>query len=303
VTPYELDTDALARELSSRLGWEIRLSALTRPRASGVAFRGESASDDHRCFVKVTPRGGCERSAPVYRACQDLPFVPRLMLPDVFTFSGCDVLCLEFLEGKAVDALENLTEEAFESLLCGYRRFSAAVASIAGQLPAHASALVDRLGELLSPVRKRGWLVRRAFSTVLSIDLESCRTESRRMDVIHNDFHLGNLGFEGDRLSAIYDLEHVDSGIACEDIVYLLCCRYVNRGLSAVGRLRLRSLLLRAVELMPWPRSDWQLAFRLCRLKRAAAVLMSQSGRISLRTALAVRRQDRRVMELEEVVA
>ena len=298
----EIDAKALTCEVSRRLGREVRLTALSKMKPSGIAFRGDYRTDGGRCFVKVTPSGGCGSSFAAYSACADLPFVPKSLFPEILSFQGLDLLCLEFLKGESVGNVEDLSEERFHSLLASYLTLSRALCSVSGRLPPRPGEISDHLMDNLEGIARRGILGNLAFSGVLSLPREACRVGARKLGVIHNDFHIGNLAFQGAELAAVYDFENIDWGLPCEDFVNLLGSRYVNRDISRAGRRRLRGFLRTAIKLMPWPREDWRLAILLYRLKCAALFAESRRGRLSLASALRFRRRDQRLAELWEAV-
>lgn len=296
----EIDAKALACEMSRRLGQEVRLTALSEMKPSGIAFRVDCKADGGRCFVKLIPPGGCHSSFVAYSACADLPFVPKSLFPEVLSFQGFDLLCLEFLEGEQVGNVEDLSEERFQSLLASYLTLSRALSGASTCLPPRLGEMSDRLMDRLEEFARRTIFGNLAFSGVLSLPREACRVGARGLGVIHNDFHIGNLAFQGAELAAVYDFENMDLGLPCEDFVNLLGSRYANRDLSRAGRRRLRGFLRTAIRLMPWSREDWQLAILLYRLKCAVVFAESRKGRLTLVSALRFRRRDRRLAELWE---
>ena len=264
-----VDTSELARLLSARL----RLDGLAlepvdvacawpvyRATAPGVA----------EMFVKVTEREAARRTLEFLKAAGECPFLPKPILAEALDFGDHAVICLEWKPATRVDA-EDMTEGQLGGFAEGCRRLAEILGRFRGQVVELAAADSPE-GQYATVARyaERHPVAGRLLKPLLSIPETERSYADRRLVPIHGDLQSRNYGFDGDRFAAVYDVEDLTEGLACEDAAYAFTERARRSGLSAAARRRLTELFLRFVGMSPWPKDEWLIAVNRSRLRIAA---------------------------------
>ena len=226
-----------------------------------------AAPDGRPVFVKVAPRDRVERTKAFLKVAADCPLLPKVVDFDIPELAGRDYVCLEWMDAGRVNA-EDMTDAQADSLLAGYA--------------------------------KRHPLVGCLVAPLVGIP-ETERTYGGRATVtIHGDLQPKNYGFRGDSLAAVFDIDGITKGLACEDLAYAFTERCRRAELTDAKRRRLADLFLRLVRNSPWPKDEWRIAVNRDRLRIAARRVASHPH--SPLTAFDIARRDRPLRWLAEML-
>ena len=250
-------------------------------------------------FVKVAPRDRIERTKAFLSVAGDCPFLPKVVPFEIPELAGKDYICLEWMDADRVNA-EDMTDAQADSLLAGYLELSSAMARATSGMvvPPPAEETCERLYADVAGYARRHPLVGRLLAPLVGIP-EPERTYGGRATVtIHGDLQPKNYGFRGDSLAAVFDVDGLTKGLACEDLAYAFTERCRRAELSAAKRRRLADLFLRLVRSSPWPKGEWLFAVNRDRLRIAARRVASHP--VSPITAFDIARRDRPLCWLAE---
>ena len=260
-----------------------------------------TAPDGRAVFVKVAPRDRIERTKAFLAVADDCPTLPKLVPLDIPELAGRDYICLEWMDAERVNA-EDMTDAQADGLLAGYLELSSVMVRATGGMimPPPPEETCERLYDDVAGYARRHPLVGRLIAPLVEIP-EPERTYCGRATVtIHGDLQPKNYGFRGDRLAAVFDIDGLTKGLACEDLAYAFTERCRRAELSAAKRRRLADLFLRVVRASPWPKGDWLFAVNRDRLRIAARRVASHPR--SPLTAFDIARRDRPLRRLAELL-
>ena len=166
--------------------------------------------------------------------------------------------------------------------------------------PPPAEETCERLYADVAGYAKRHPLVGCLVAPLVGIP-ETERTYGGRATVtIHGDLQPKNYGFRGDSLAAVFDIDGITKGLACEDLAYAFTERCRRAELTDAKRRRLADLFLRLVRNSPWPKDEWRIAVNRDRLRIAARRVASHPH--SPLTAFDIARRDRPLRWLAEML-
>jgi len=267
-----VDVQQLSSVLADRiLVPSVRLTPVD-VRCAWPVFRAEAPARPPM-FVKVVDWPAAERTLAFLRSVPPRPFLPHCVLEAPFEYDGYAVLCLEWKQVRCVNAedMSDAQAASFVDVCCG---LSAVLAGYRGPLAAEAEDDPGvQYASLSGYVARRTLsrpLVKRLLASLLSVPNADRTYGARARTVIHGDFQPRNYGFDGDRLSAVFDFDALTTGFACEDAAYAFTERARRLDLSRAVRCRLTELFLRVVVDSPWPVSEWRFAVNHARLRIAA---------------------------------
>ena len=258
-----------------------------------------AAPDGRPVFVKVAPRDRVERTKAFLKVAADCPLLPKVVDFDIPELAGRDYVCLEWMDAERVNA-EDMTDAQADSLLAGYLGLSSVMARATDVMPPPAEETCERLYADVAGYAKRHPIVGRLVAPLVGIP-ETERTYGGRATVtIHGDLQPKNYGFRGDSLAAVFDIDGITKGLACEDLAYAFTERCRRAELSDAKRRRLADLFLRLVRNSPWPKDEWRIAVNRDRLRIAARRVASHPH--SPLTAFDIARRDRPLRWLAEML-
>lgn len=257
-----------------------------------------AASGGRDVFVKVAPRDRVERTKSFLEAA-DCPFLPKVVSLDIPELAGHDYICLEWMDAERVNA-EDMTDAQADSLLAGYMELSSAMARAPDVMQPPGEETCERLYADVAGYAKRHPLVGRLVAPLVGIPEWERTYGGRATATIHGDLQPKNYGFRGDRLAAVFDVDGLTKGLACEDLAYAFTERCRRAELSAAKRRRLVELFLRLVRKSPWPEDEWRIAVNRDRLRIAARRVASHPN--SPLTAFDIARRDRPLRRLAEAL-
>ena len=220
-----------------------------------------AAPDGRPVFVKVAPRDRVERTKAFLKVAADCPLLPKVVDFDIPELAGRDYVCLEWMDAGRVNA-EDMTDAQADSLLAGYLGLSSVMARATGGMimPPPPEETCERLYADVAGYAKRHPIVGRLVAPLVGIP-ETERTYGGRATVtIHGDLQPKNYGFRGDSLAAVFDIDGITKGLACEDLAYAFTERCRRAELTDAKRRRLADLFLRLVRNSPWPKDEWRIA-------------------------------------------
>lgn len=250
-------------------------------------------------FVKLTAAEPAKRTLSLLKEVKS-PLLPRVLTDELFVFGGFSVLCLEWRPSTRVNA-EDMNEAQTESFLSGCVELSSALSAYAGQKRELSEENSPRgRYEKLASYAKLHPLCGRLLRPLLALPKEEYDYAGHRLVTIHGDFQPRNYGFDGDRLSAVYDIDDLTQGLACEDATYAFTERLRRSELSPHKRRELIEKLLRVVAASSWPKEEWLLAVNHSRLKIAAKRLAKRPD--SFIIAFDILRRDRPLRELADAL-
>ena len=263
----KVDIGTLTRILESRL--DCRGLRLMR---FGVAcrwpvFRGE-IPEREPVFVKVARPDEVRRTLAFLAAVGGSRLLPRPVLSEPIGFGERSVLCLEWKAGRAVPA-EAMTDAQAESFLKGCVELSRTLAHFPDGASPKESDDPLRQHAAVAGYVSRHPVLGRLLAGLADIPEPERTYGARALVPIHGDLQPKNYGFDGDRMSAVYDFEELTRGLACEDAAYAFTerCRRLGPGRR---RDRLIELFVRMMKASPWPPDEWRIAVNHCRLRIAA---------------------------------
>lgn len=258
-----------------------------------------AAPDGRSVFVKVAPRDRVERTKAFLKVAADCPLLPKVVDFDIPELAGRDYVCLEWMDAGRVNA-EDMTDAQADSLLAGYLGLSSVMARATDVMPPPAEETCERLYADVAGYAKRHPIVGRLVAPLVGIP-EAERTYGGRATVtIHGDLQPKNYGFRGDSLAAVFDIDGITRGLACEDLAYAFTERCRRAELTDAKRRRLADLFLRLVRNSPWPKDEWRIAVNRDRLRIAARRVASHPH--SPLTAFDIARRDRPLRWLAEML-
>ena len=231
-------------------------------------------------------------------ACADEPLVPQNLFGSPFAFEGRPVFCQDWRAFERVK-IADMTDARFRSFLDGYRRIFGRMQRFDRAAPAGTG---EAWQEEIRAVAARHTAVRTLLRGLLELGPEDLRRPSdARLAVVHGDFHSGNFGFDGERLSTVLDFDNFVRAYPIEDLAFAFAesARQSALDWHPLRRARLRRRLRIAAAEWGRPADEWRFAFNLVRLVQAAKSLRRRPD--SLRTALIVAARDRRMRGLIKV--
>ena len=281
--------ERLAAVLADRLGRaELKFVPINVACAWPV-FKATS-QDGVPLFVKLADPARARQTRAFLTSVPAASFLPRVVLDEPLPFDGHDVLVLDWMESKCVNA-EDMSDAQFAAFADGCRSLSSVLAAYRGELRPVGEDDPDLQWEKLSAYAVRHPLVGRLLRPLLDVPAARRSYVSRARMTIHGDFQPKNYGVDGERFAAVFDFDALTTGLACEDAAYAFTERARRAELPAAKRRRLTGLFLRLVEASPWPKDEWIVAVNHARLRIAARRLDKHPD--SLFVALDIARRDR----------
>lgn len=284
------------RRISGQIGYRglslVRLSVACR----WPVYRGE-APGRKPIFVKVARPEEVRNTLAILASAGPCMLLPRPILTEPLDFGEYSVLCLEWIDSSILFA-EKMTDLQLESFCDGCVALSKSLSQVTALLS------VKRSDDLeLQYAALVGFVTRHHLAGILLRELVEIPTAERTygarpMVPIHGDLQPKNYGFDGSRMAAVYDLEEVRLGLACEDATYAFMERC--RHLSGKCHRRLVSLFLKLIELSPWPMDEWLIAVNHCRLRIASRRLAKHPD--GLFVAFDIWRRDRPLRKLYDII-
>lgn len=258
---------AIERQIALRLRAErCRLSPINVSCANPV-FRAE-LSDGRTAFLKIGDRETIGRAVGRLSELAECPLVPRILVRPSADFAEGLALCLEWKDCRKIEVVD-LTDAEADALVDGAVGLSRALQGVT-DVAYGGEDDPDRQYGLICDFARRHPLAAQFLRGLLTVPLAARSYGTRRLEVIHGDFHALNFGFSGGRLSAVFDLDSLARGLPCEDLAYALCEDMRRGGQGARRRARLLDLFARFRARAPWPTADWLIAVNHARLRIAA---------------------------------
>ena len=258
-----------------------------------------TAPDGRALFVKLAPRDRIERTKAFLSLAADCPILPKVVPFDIPELAGRDYICLEWMEAERVNA-EDMSDAQADSLLAGYLELSSVMARATDVMQPPAEETCERLYADVAGYAKRHPVVGRLMCHLVDIPEAERTYGGRATATIHGDLQPKNYGFLGDGLAAVFDVDGLTRGLACEDLAYAFTERCRRAELTTAKRRRLTELFLRLVRNSPWPRGEWLFAVNRDRLRIAARRVASHPH--SPLTAFDIARRDRPLRRLAEAL-
>lgn len=250
-------------------------------------------------FIKLTAAEPAKRTLSLLKEVKS-PLLPKVLIDNLPVFGRYSVLCLEWRPSTRVNA-EDMNEAQTASFLSGCVELSSALSAYTGKIRELSDENSPRgRYDKLASYAKRHPLCGKLLSSLLALPVEEYDYAGHRLVTIHGDLQPKNYGFEGDRLSVIYDTDDLIQGLACEDATYAFTERLRKSGLSSRQRRELINKILRVVAASSWPKEEWLLAVNHSRLKIAAKRLAKRPD--SFIIAFDILRRDRPLRELADAL-
>jgi len=257
-------------------------------------YRGET-DEGALVFVKVANRALLERTRSFLAAAGGFRLLPAVVDAEVPALVGRDFICLEWRAATRVNA-EDMTDAQTDSLLEGVLGLQAVLARAPDVAEPPDEDAPERQYARLSAYAERHPVCARLLRPLLAIPEEDRAYGMRPRVAIHGDLQPKNYGFDGERLTAVYDFDEITRGLACEDLAYAFCERARKSELTRTRRVRLVANMRRAIARSPWPAADWRFAINHCRLRIAARRLEKRPD--SRLVSVDVARRDRPLAEM-----
>lgn len=262
----EEELQEIARRLSERTGRPglrlLRVSVACR----WPVYRGEVPGKDP-VFVKVARPEEVRNTLALLASAGPCALLPRPVLTEPLDFGEFSVLCLEWKKSSVLFA-EEMSEGQLKSFCEGCVALSESLSRVKVPLSAKEADDPERQYACLADSAARHRLAGRLLRKLTGIPEGERTYGARPLVPIHGDLQPKNYGFDGSRMSAVYDFEEVRLGLACEDATYAFMERC--RHLGGKRHRRLVSLFLKLMEMSPWPADDWLIAVNHCRLRIAS---------------------------------
>ena len=274
----------IERRLSAQTGVEIRLEDFETESSKPVWCA--AALDGSRYFVKETSETKARRLKKTADEL-DIPLVAKI--PWVVPLGGGRAaVCAEWQSGTHVPP-ERMNAAQTESLLAALASFRAALR------PEHVVCPPsDTAGcyTTVSDFAARHPSARFFLNPLLSIPEED-RAAPSTLPPGHGDFHHMNYLFEGDRVSAVLDLESIAPSAPETEFAYCFARRHSKAKLTRGERENLDRRLRQVAEALPCTAADWRRAINTWRLFFAARRL--ERHPLFAPVAFLVWKHDRRV--------
>lgn len=254
------ETTELKAELERSLGFA--LGELTRlDGASSLNYRAVRASDGLTFAVKCSPP---ERQVLFDRLVRHLDDVNgtkavRRLFAETCPakFRGFNVTCLSWCPGERRFP-DQLTDNQLTTFLDDYLEFSSAMQKSTDIAPLD-PVLDWRQKTLDQCTGVWGGVLRQLIERELPA--EGVTYDSKRLKVVHGDFHHGNFLFDDGKVAGFFDLEEFCAGYPADDIVRYFVCAAEHLRWYQLGRLRRTyRLFAQAVRQLPWPKDEWRTA-------------------------------------------
>ena len=258
-----------------------------------------TADDGRALFVKVAPRDSIERARDFLSRAADVTFLPKVVDADIPELAGRDYICLEWIEAERVNA-EDMTDAQAANFLDGCIRLSGALQRAVDVMPQPEEETPERLYAAVAGYARRHSLVGRLVAPLVGIPESERSYCGRPLVTVHGDLQPKNYGFRSEALAAVFDIDGLTSGFACEDAAYAFTERCRRAELAPEKRARLVELFLRMVRRSPWPKEEWVVAVNRDRLRIAARRIESHPR--SPLTAFDIARRDRPLRQLAEAL-
>lgn len=268
VIDRDRDIDRLSAFLAERMGVQSLTLTPIAVSCAWPVFKGVT-SNGEPLFVKLSDRRLAEKTLAFLTDVHDCGLLARPRLPVALDFDGYAVLCLEWKRAVRVNA-EDMTDCQMASFLSGCRELSAALNAYRGEVLPNEEDSPDRQYALVADYARRHPLLAGLVKPLLSIPEAERSYRGRSLVNIHGDLQEENYGFDGDRLSAVFDFDAMRKGLACEDAAHAFSERARRSELSARARRRLTDLFLSLVRTSPWPADEWLVALNHARLRIAS---------------------------------
>ncbi len=292
------DIDRLSAFLAERIGVQSLTLTPIAVSCAWPVFKGVTSAGEP-LFVKLSDRRLAEKTLDFLSNVRAGGLLASPRLPEALDFDGHAVLCLEWKRAVRVNA-EDMTDRQMASFLSGCRELSAALNAYRGEVLPNEEDSPDRQYALVADYARRHPLLAGLVRPLLSLPETERSYRGRSLVTIHGDLQEENYGFDGDRLSAVFDFDAIRKGLACEDAAYAFTERARRSELSARARRRLTGLFLSLVRASPWPADEWLVAVNHARLRIASRRLARRSH--SPFIAFDIARRDRPLRHLAEAL-
>ena len=227
------------------------------------------------------------------------PLLPRVLPDQPYALDGKPVYCFEWRSFRRV-RFDQMSDAQFRSFLSEYRALFQMMQDFGQADPPGDGAKWHR--EIVS-YAERHPLSRFPLKSLLALGPSDFRRPANAsLAVTHGDFHSGNFGFDGDRLSVFLDFDNLVYAYPVED----LACAFVDgmRQGALVGhpfrRRRLARRIASVVRDSGQPPGAWIFAVNLLRLTLAAKTLSRHAD--CLRVAFNVAARDRRIRRILTII-
>ncbi len=245
-----IDLDHLADTLEWATPWG---RPGLRPLDSGnssINFMAEAGG--FRYLVKLASRERIVNVAELLRHVQGPGVMKHLLGGAVLEFGDLDMVLLEWMAGKPVDA-ESLTPGEIDSFVDSYGAFSAALQGAEDVRPA---LDIDAMKSKLAKWKGLKWCP--PLKRLLKIGDGELKPDEAWLKTIHGDLHFGNVHFESGKVVAFLDFEMARKGTEAEDLMRGVAHRFERLGpFSFIRRRRLLKVFGRIVERSGLPRRMW----------------------------------------------
>lgn len=288
------DTARLAAIVSEKLGTKCRVEPLvvkcTYPVFKGIAEGGGNF------FVKLGEMEEWRRTAALLEQVGGGGLFAALMIREPVVFDGKALFVSEWKGAQTVFP-EEMTEDQIEGFVAGCKDLSRTLRTVSGYEPVAGSQLdPEVLHRVIVEYAKRHRFAARAFRDLVELPQEKRSYRGRRLTVVHGDFHAKNFGFEGNRMSVVYDFDKLTEGLGCGDFVNAIGERFSLLSMGREARERLRIAASAAFSAAPWPKDEMEIAINVLRMVFAARRLKKHPN--APWVALDVRRRDNRIKEM-----
>ena len=259
-------------------------------------YRGE-APGRPPVFVKVARPAEVRNTLALLASAGACVLLPRPVLAEPLDFGEFSVLCLEWMDSSVLLA-EEMTETQLEGFCEGCVALSKSLSQVKVPLSVRESDDPERQYARVADYAVRHRLAGRLLRKLTGLPTAERTYGARPLVPIHGDLQPKNYGFDGARMAAVYDLEEVRLGLACEDAAYAFTERC--RHLGGERHRRLVSLFLKLMEMSPWPADEWLVAVNHCRLRIASRRLEKHPD--GTLVAFDILRRDRPLRKLYDII-
>ena len=248
-------------------------------------------------FVKIGRQDEVRKTLALLMSVGACELLPRPVLSEPLDFGEFSILCLEWKQSSVLFA-EEMSDEQLKSFCKGCVLLSKSLSQVKVSLSVKESDDPERQYAYLADYAARHRLAGRLLRGLTGLPLAVRAYGDRPLVPVHGDLQPKNYGFVGSQMAAVYDLDEVRLGLACEDAAYAFTERC--RRLGGNRHRRLVSLFLALMRMSPWPADEWLVAVNHSRLRIAARRLAKHpDGRI---VAIDIWRRDRPLRKLYDII-